>query len=116
MIYRQSAWILVVLSLSICFGRGEGSSSGGGNPPPTPTYTVTGTISGLSGAVFLQNNATDLLGLNTNGNLSFSKSVLSGKPYEVTIWGQPLSPAQFCIVTNGKGTAVANVTNVQVTC
>jgi uncharacterized repeat protein (TIGR03803 family) len=73
-------------------------------------------MSGLTGVVFLQNNGTDLFALNTNGKFSFSKPIDSGETYEVTIWGQPLNPAQFCAVINGKGTALANVTNVQVTC
>jgi uncharacterized repeat protein (TIGR03803 family) len=118
MTYRQFAWILLLFLLIISSGCGGGGGGTGGGitPPPVQTYTVSGSVSGLTGVLFLQNNGTDLLGLNTNGSFSFNKPVTSGKAYEVTIWGQPHSPVQFCVVSNGKGAATANVTGVQVTC
>src|SRR5881394_815225 len=82
--YRQSASILVLFfsAISSGCGGGGGSTGGGTNPPPTPTYTVSGTVSGLAGTLFLQNNGTDLLGLNTDGSFSFGKPVSSGKAYD----------------------------------
>ena len=40
----------------------------------------------------------------------------SGGAYAVTVHTQPSSPAQTCAVTNGTGTASANITNVTVAC
>jgi N-acetylneuraminic acid mutarotase len=94
-----------------------GSKSSGGTPPPT-TYTIGGTISDLSGSgLVLQNNGGDNLQVSsTQTTFVFATSVASGAAYAVTILTQPSSPAQTCTVTNGSGTATANVTSVQVAC
>ncbi|MGA2902524.1 MAG: glycoside hydrolase family 16 protein [Candidatus Korobacteraceae bacterium] len=103
--------VITSLSLLACGGGGQTSS------PAPVTYTIGGTISGLSGAgLILQNNGSDNLPVSTNGSFTFSTPVASGSTYNVTIFLQPSSPAQSCAVTNGSGTANANVSNVQVAC
>ena len=80
------------------------------------TYTVGGTVSGLDGGIglVLQDNGGNNLTVSANGAFTFSNSVASGATYSVTLPTQPTG--QICTVTNGSGTASANVTNVQVVC
>ena len=82
-----------------------------------PSYTIGGAVSGLTGTgLVLQDNGGDNLTINANGNFTFHTAIASGSAYKVTVLTQPSSPAQTCTVTNGSGTATANVTNVQVAC
>jgi len=80
------------------------------------TYTIGGTLSGLTtGTIVLSDNGTfDTLSLSANGGFTFAKSISAGGTYAVTIKTQPAG--QTCLVTNGSGTANANVTNVAVNC
>jgi len=81
------------------------------------TYTIGGTVSGLSGTgLVLQDNGGNNLSVSANGGFTFTTAIASGGAYSVTVLTQPSSPSQTCGVTNGGGTASANVTNVQVTC
>ncbi len=81
----------------------------------TARYTIGGTISGVAGGnATLQNNGGDDLVLAGNGTFSFATTVLHGSPYLVTVSGNP--PGLECVVANGNGTAVAQVSNVTVTC
>jgi len=86
----------------------------------TTTYTIGGTVSGLFGTLVLQDNGGNNLALSANangignGSFTFSTAVASGATYSVTVLTQPTG--QTCTVTNGSGTASANVTNVQVAC
>jgi hypothetical protein len=82
------------------------------------TYTVGGTVSGLVGTgLVLHNNGGDDLAVSGNGPVTFATSLSSGAAYGVTVFQQPTSPAQSCVVTDGSGTvATANVTNVAITC
>ncbi|MGC2849326.1 MAG: hypothetical protein WB556_04995 [Candidatus Acidiferrum sp.] len=78
-------------------------------------YTISGTVTGLSGSgLVLADNSTDTLTISANGPFTF-KTAVSGT-YNVTVQTQPTNPTQTCTVTNGSGTATANVTNVQVSC
>jgi hypothetical protein len=77
-------------------------------------YLIGGTVGGLSGTLVLQNNGADNLTLTSNGQFVFPKQVNSGATYAVTVKTQPAG--QTCTVTNGVGTATANVTNVTVAC
>jgi N-acetylneuraminic acid mutarotase len=91
----------------------------GGNSTPPSTFTISGTVvnlAGTGGGLVLQDNSNDPLPVNANGNFTFAKTVASGSPYSVTISAQPSNPTQTCGVTNGSGTATANVTNLQVNC
>jgi len=77
-----------------------------------------GTISSLSGSgLVLQDNGGNNLAVASGATaFTFSTPISSGGAYSVTVLTQPSSPAQTCTVTNGSGTATANVTNVQVAC
>ena len=83
----------------------------------TGKFAIGGQISGLSGAVVLQNSGGDDLTVTSNGTFAFPSLVTSGGAYAVTVKTQPSSPTQSCIVTSGGGTvASAAITSVQVTC
>jgi len=106
---------VALLFLSACGSGSSGAgNSGGGNSGP---YTIGGTVSGLSGTELnLLDNGADKLTIAGNGSFTFKTSIASGGTYTATIDGEPLSPIQFCTVAHGSGTAVANVTNIQVVC
>ena len=78
------------------------------------TFTVSGTASGLTGSVVLQNNNSNNLTVSANGPFTFTAPVASSSPYSVTILTQPAGLT--CSVANGTGTITANVTNVVITC
>jgi len=82
----------------------------------TNTYTVGGTVTGLAAGqtLTLLNNAGNSTTLNANGSFTFTNAVNHGSAYAVTVGTQPTG--QTCTVTNGTGTASANVSNVTVTC
>jgi hypothetical protein len=78
---------------------------------------IGGTVTGLVGSgLELRNNAGNPLAVSANGTFTFSGTVASGGAYSVTVGVQPTSPSQTCSVAAGSGTAMANVTNVSVTC
>jgi cytochrome c peroxidase len=93
---------------------GCGGDGGGGGVPPR--FTIAGTATGLNGTLVLRNNGANDLSVSANGTFAFSATVTSGGVYGVTVHTQPSYPAQDCVVTNGSGTANANVTNVSVAC
>lgn len=79
------------------------------------SYSVGGAVSGLTGALTLQNNAGDDLAIAADGAFEFATPVTDGDDYAVTVSVQP--DGQFCSVTNAAGTiAGANVSDVAVTC
>jgi hypothetical protein len=85
----------------------------------TLTFTIGGTVSnlfGTSNSVVLQDNGGDNLTVSANGSFTFATPIVAGGSYNVTVKTQPSSPAQICGVTNGGGTANANVTSVAVNC
>ena len=85
------------------------------NTPPQ-TFTLGGTLSGLAAgtSITLQNNGGSDLTVSANGGFTFAAPINSGATYAVTVSTQPAG--QTCTVTNGSGTASANVTNVAVSC
>jgi len=70
----------------------------------------------------LQDNAgtasADTLNVSGTGNVNFTFStpLLAGNAYAVTIKTQPTNPSQTCTVTNGTGTIIGSVNNVQIAC
>ena len=83
------------------------------------TYTIGGTVTGLNGAgLILQDdlgiNNADLLPVSANGTFTFVDPVAPGGAYNVTVLAQPAG--RNCAVSNGTGTASANVTTVSVVC
>jgi len=82
--------------------------------PPPVGYTVSGTVSGLTGSVTLQNNGANDIIKTTNDGFNFPFQA-DASTYSVTVSSQPVG--QTCSVTNGGGTiSSANVTNVAVLC
>ena len=118
----RTQWVLVcVLGLTACSnGRGsvdESDGGGGGQQQAPPKVTVGGTVAGLAGSgLVLQNNGGDDLAVTGSGAFTFTTSVDSGSPYNVTVRTQPATPSQTCTVASAAGTATANVTSVTVTC
>lgn len=96
--------------LSGCGGGGSGS----GTPIQPATYTIGGSVSGLQSgeSVVLQDNGGNSTTASANGAFTFSAPVTGS--YSVTVSTQPVG--QTCSVSNGNGTASANVTSVSVTC
>jgi len=83
------------------------------------TAMIGGTLSGLqpNTQVILQDNGGDSLTLKANGSFTFKTPVTGPTDaYNVTVLTQPTNPLQICTVTNGSGTASADVTNVAVSC
>src|SRR6266702_3093866 len=96
-------------------GTGTGTGAGtGSNPGP---FTIGGTVTGLTGTgLVLEDNGADDLTISASGPYTFKTAVAGGGAYKVTVKTQPSNQPLPCSVSNGTGTATANVTNVQVTC
>lgn len=100
----------VSMLLASCGGGGGGYGGGGSG---ATTYAVSGTISGLTGTVVLQNNGTDNLSISTNGPFSFKTPLPVSSGYNVTVLTQPTG--QVCTVANGQDVYGA-MTGLTVTC
>ena len=109
---------LVVVPLLCVLLISCASNNNSQTPPPPETFTISGTVTGLAAnaALVLQNNGADNLSVTLNGSFHFSSTIKSGSAYNVTVLTQPSNPVQQCAVTNGVGTAMADVSNVTVTC
>ncbi len=80
-----------------------------------PRHAIGGTISGLSGTVVLQNNGINDLSISANGLFTFTRPIIKGASYNITVSEQP--GGQTCIVTNGTGIiGRSKVGNVSVSC
>ena len=108
-----AAVLMAILPLLIaCGGSGGGSGS---TPGWLSRYTVGGTVTGLEGALILQNNNGNNIALYENGTFVFQNALAAGAAYNVTISYKPMR--QQCTVTNGSGTIKSeNITNIRVTC
>jgi Galactose oxidase, central domain/Kelch motif len=85
----------------------------------TDSFTISGNANGLVGTgLVLQDNNSDNLAVTANGVFTFKNQVLTGKPYSVTVFSQPSSPAQTCAVEpgTGSGNATADIGTVIVDC
>jgi len=84
----------------------------------TNSYTIGGMVTDLTGSgLVLRNNGGDILSVTAAGAFTFATRLPSGMAYSVTVFTQPSSPSQTCIVTNGSGTVgTSNVANVSVAC
>jgi len=67
----------------------------------TENFQIGGSISGLSGVVYLQNNLAERFPFNVNGNFVFPQSYENGSTFSITVYESPIS--QTCQVTNGFG-------------
>jgi hypothetical protein len=101
-------------------GNGSGTVSGADVTSVEVTceeaYTIGGSVSGLSsGALVLQNNGADDLGVSADGGFTFASALPQGAPYAVTVKTQPAD--LVCAVADGSGTVGAtDVTDVAVSC
>jgi hypothetical protein len=78
-------------------------------------YTVSGSVSGLTGEIILQNNSADDVTLTGDGTFTFATSVIDDTAFKVTIKSQPSNLT--CSVGNGSGTINgATISDVSVTC
>ncbi|MGC1416674.1 MAG: kelch repeat-containing protein [Candidatus Acidiferrum sp.] len=87
------------------------------------SYSIGGTVTGLVGTGLILENSSDSEQLTispANGNqpFTFKNLVPTGTAYNVTIFAQPTTPTQTCVVSagTGSGTATANVTSVAIVC
>ena len=81
----------------------------------TNTYTIGGSITGLTGSGLVLTDANaGSSGALSSGATSFTLPTAISGNYEVTVGTQPTG--QTCTVSNGSGSATANVTNISVTC
>ncbi len=82
----------------------------------TQLYTIGGKISGLTGpGLVLQDNGGDNLAVSANAaSFTFATPLASGSAYKITVLTQPVG--QNCILTDGPGTATANVTSASIVC
>ncbi|AEU35271.1 Kelch repeat-containing protein [Granulicella mallensis] len=83
------------------------------------SYIISGTVTGLKGAgLILQDQAgvndNDLLPVDANGNFTFVDPIPAGGTYNVTVLTPP--PGRHCVITNGTGAPIADVSNVSVVC
>lgn len=80
------------------------------------THTIAGTITGLTtNGLVLQNNGADDLAIAANAAaFEFTTPVAYGGSYAVTVLTQPAG--QSCSIVNASSTALAQVSNVAVTC
>lgn len=62
----------------------------------------------------LQNTGGTQLTVSADGSFTFAGTVSAGSSYDVSVATQP--ELQMCTVTNGTGTASANVTNIAISC
>jgi len=77
------------------------------------TWSIGGTVTGLTGTG-LQLAVNGGAANNVSGPFTLSPRIATNGTYAVSIVTQPTG--QLCVVTNGLGTATANVTNVSVLC
>jgi len=77
-------------------------------------FPIGGTVSGLSGAVVLQNNGGDNLTVSADGVFTFPTGLALNSTYAVSVLTPP--SGQTCTVTNGQGTVNGTVSDITVTC
>jgi hypothetical protein len=111
----QGLRLALVLSLAACGGGGDGS----GTEPPAANHKVSGTVSGLTvnGFVLAMEVANEvaIVAIPANStSFEFAKRVNHNERYHIGVHFQPAG--QACSVGNITGTALADVSNVVVSC
>jgi 6-phosphogluconolactonase (cycloisomerase 2 family) len=82
-----------------------------------PTHTISGTVSGVSGTLVLENNGRDALTLTADGPFKFSLPIPSGSTYSVTTKSAAGAQSQACTFTNASGlVGNSDISNVAVAC
>lgn len=110
----RKSCVFVLPALAILTIAGCGGGGGGGS---ATLYSIGGTVSGLAGTgLVLQNNGGNNSPVTADGAFALNAPIAKDSTYNVTVYSQPINPAQTCAVTNGSGTATSNVTNIGVVC
>jgi hypothetical protein len=110
----KALWIALTLLTSLLMGCAEEEDTAAGGGSSTLSYKVGGTVSGLDGAITLQNNGTDDIIIGQNGSFTFPTGIVGGGSHSVTVKRHPAS--QTCTVNNGSGTVNGTITSVRVIC
>lgn len=102
-------------------GPSSSSSSGGADASVEAapnTYALAGSIKGLAGSgLTLKSSAGEVVSVPKGAtSFAFTRRVVAGDAYEVTVDAQPVAPTQVCSVANGSGTVAADVTNIELSC
>lgn len=113
---QTSSQACIAAFAAACLLAACGSNDSIVSSPPAGTATAVlgGSLSGLGAgkSIVLQNNAANDQTLTVNGNYTLTVAV--GTVYNITIKTQP--SGQSCMVSNGQGTAAADVSNINVLC
>ncbi|MGE3482347.1 MAG: hypothetical protein AB7K73_13155 [Gammaproteobacteria bacterium] len=82
----------------------------------TNAYRVSGTVEDLSGeGLVIMNNSSERLTIDANGSFTFTRLIVDGGPYSVSVLTQPGN--QLCTIENASGQiAAADITDVRVIC
>lgn len=82
------------------------------------SYTVGGQVSGVAGSgLVLRDDGGDNLSVSASGSFTFATAIASGSAYNVTVFTQPNTPNQHCVIARGTGMVTnANITSVTVVC
>jgi sugar lactone lactonase YvrE len=123
--FSRSIRYELLLSLAILLAAcGGGNSGGGATAAGQFAFSVGGTVSGLSGAVVLQNNGNKgdpvtitSSDVTSSKDFTFSQLVTSGNAYSIAVTTQPIG--QYCTVSTATATGTVTnnvVNNVVVTC
>ncbi len=91
-------------------GGGIGGGAGGGVGGP---YTIGGSVSGLAGELVVRNGGDDLT-VTSDGPFEFATPIPHGGAYDVSVATQP--DTVRCSIVGGAGTAMSDVTSVDVRC
>lgn len=84
--------------------------------PPVPV-SVSARISGLAGTgLALRLNGGEIVEVGADGRVDFTRQLMPGSPYEITVAAQPTEPAQTCTVANGTGIVGDEPIEITVAC
>ncbi len=112
--FVRIAIALLTIGLASCGGGGGGSAPSSANNTEIQ-YTIGGSVSGLSGAIILQNNLSDTLSLSSDGAFNFLQKLSTDSDYNVTIFAMP--SGQVCSINSGVGVvASSNIIDISVDC
>ncbi len=123
MTYALSRFLSTLALGWLCACGGEGGGAATDNPSDpgggsNGQYTIGGNVNALKGiGLVLSLNGGEPLSVSASGAFRFVTTLNTAANYHVTVLSQPLNPAQFCGVADGKGSvASASVNAVQVHC
>ncbi len=83
---------------------------------PSQRFTIGGTVQGLQGTGLVLSDNGVALAVAGDGGFAFQGQLSSGSNFNVIVTTQPASPAQHCVVENGIGIVLSDVTDIRVLC